>query len=84
MRLLERDARWLYEWGEGWTLDDRGWKVLGDGTPVLIIGCYAFGNELPWKSIGWLAKGIDLPVDPITEVRPCPGATVFIGSESRR
>jgi hypothetical protein len=42
VRLLERDARWLFGWGEGWTLDARGWDVLEEGTPVVILGCYSF------------------------------------------
>lgn len=38
VRLLEGDARWLYDWGESWTLDDRGWEVQEEGTPVWIVG----------------------------------------------
>jgi lipoprotein-anchoring transpeptidase ErfK/SrfK len=48
IRLLERDAIWLYEWGEG-------------GTPLLVVGQYAFGNPPPWRSLTDLARGIDLP-----------------------
>jgi hypothetical protein len=28
----------LFEWGESWILDDRGWEVLDPGTPVWIFG----------------------------------------------
>jgi len=48
VRLLERDARWIYEWGEGWELDERGWEVLEDGTPVWILGEYDFDRPPPW------------------------------------
>jgi hypothetical protein len=48
VRLLERDAVWIYEWGEGWTLDDRGWEVLEEGTPVWIVGEYDFDAPRPW------------------------------------
>jgi hypothetical protein len=61
IRLLERDAKWLYEWGEGWVLDERGWNVLEPGTPVLILGQYGFGAPPPWRSPDWLATGADLP-----------------------
>lgn len=61
IRLLERDARWLYEWGEGWVLDQRGWNVLDPGTPVLILGEYDFSAPPPWRSPGWLATGAELP-----------------------
>lgn len=71
VRLLERDARWLYDWGEGWTLDDRGWEVLTQGTPVLIVGCYGFGGEMPWRSTDWLATGIELPVISHQPEQPC-------------
>ena len=73
VRLLERDARWLYAWGGGWTLDERGWEVLTRGTPVLIIGCYAFGDEPPWRSVAWLAKGVELPTNPTEQQRACQG-----------
>ena len=31
IRLLERDAQWLYEWGQTWTLDPSGTRVLSPG-----------------------------------------------------
>jgi hypothetical protein len=48
VRLLERDARWIFEWGEGWTLDERGWEVLEEGTPVWILGEYGYDRPPPW------------------------------------
>jgi hypothetical protein len=71
IRLLERDARWIYDWGEAWKLDDRGWTVLAQGTPVLIVGCYGFGGEPPWRSLDWLAKGISLPQNPVLGDNSC-------------
>lgn len=49
VRLLERDARWIYQWGEGWTLDERGWDVLETGTPVWILGEYDYDSPPPWR-----------------------------------
>jgi hypothetical protein len=69
IRLLERDARWLYGWGEGWTLDERGWTVLDPGTPVLILGQYDFNAPPPWRSLEYLATGVKLP-----EEAPPPGS----------
>ena len=74
VRLLERDARWLYDWGETWTLDERGWTVLDPGTPVLIIGCYDFASPPPWRSLDWLSKGITLPAAPPTTPFQCGSA----------
>jgi hypothetical protein len=48
VRLLERDARWIYEWGEGWRLDERGWEVRDPGTPLWILGQYDFDAPPPW------------------------------------
>jgi hypothetical protein len=60
VRLLERDAIWIYGWCEGWTLGARG-QVLDQGTPLLIAGRYAFGMLPPWRSLEHLARGINLP-----------------------
>jgi hypothetical protein len=64
VRLLARDARWLYDWGEGWTLDARGWEVLDHGTPVLIVGTYDFEAPPPWHALEQLAEGVTLPAGP--------------------
>jgi hypothetical protein len=48
IRLLERDARWLYIWGEGWKLDARGWAARTPGTPLWIIESYDFEASPPW------------------------------------
>lgn len=48
VRLLERDARWLFEWGESWDLDARGVEVLTEGTPVWVLGAYDFDTPPPW------------------------------------
>lgn len=64
IRLLERDAIWIYEWGEGWALARRG-QIVERGTPLLIVGHYAFDAQPPWRSLEHLARGIDLPDDPL-------------------
>ena len=61
VRLLERDAKWLFEWGEGSKHDERGRRVPASGTPVLILGQYDFDAPPPWRSLSWLAAGVTLP-----------------------
>ena len=61
VRLLARDAKWLFDWGEGWVLDERCWEVIDPGTPVWIVGQYDFGAPPPWRSLNWLGEGITLP-----------------------
>ena len=61
VRLLLRDAQWLYGWGAQWTLDDSHREVVTPGTPVLILGSYPFGAPPLWLSLDALARPIALP-----------------------
>jgi hypothetical protein len=61
VRLLAADARWLFEWGEPWTLDRNGTRVLKLGTPVLVIGAYDFEAGPPWQSLHQLGRPVQLP-----------------------
>jgi L,D-transpeptidase catalytic domain len=67
VRLLEFDARWLHEWGEEWRLDVSRRNVLATGTPVLIVGSYDFSAPVPWRSLAFLARRVELPGDPICQ-----------------
>lgn len=60
VRLLERDAEWLHQWGEEWQLDAKGQSVRRAGTPVLIVDKYDFKSPPPWRSLDWLARSIEL------------------------
>ena len=64
VRLLLRDAQWLYGWGEQWSLDDDRREVMMTGTPVLILGAYPFGAPAAWLSLDNLAAPIALPAEP--------------------
>nr|ADC35819.1 hypothetical protein [uncultured bacterium 66] len=61
VRLLRRDAEWLYRWGEQWMLDDTHRIVVTPGTPVLILGAYRFGTPPPWIAIDALGRPLELP-----------------------
>jgi hypothetical protein len=61
VRLLQRDAQWLYGWGDQWVLSDDKRNVDAPGTPVLIIGAFGHGQTAPWTSIASLATPIELP-----------------------
>jgi hypothetical protein len=62
VRLLERDAVWLYGWGEQWTLDptDRR-KIITPGSPVLILGTFEYGVPVPWTDPAFHLRTIQLP-----------------------
>ena len=59
VRLLLRDAQWLYGWGEQWKLDAQH-KLQTPGTPVWILGTYPFGTPPAWLAIDALPR-IELP-----------------------
>jgi hypothetical protein len=61
IRLLRRDAEWLYGWGSGWTLNPAATEVVAPGTPVLIAGAYDFNAPPPWRAAAWLAQTVELP-----------------------
>jgi hypothetical protein len=61
IRLLERDAQWLFEWGQTWELDATATRVLTPGTPVFIVGRYDFDAPPPWRSLTWLSRTVELP-----------------------
>jgi lipoprotein-anchoring transpeptidase ErfK/SrfK len=72
VRLLLRDAQWLYGWGEQWTLADPR-TVTAPGTPVVILGTYPFGSAPSWLSLDKLSTPIALPaVLPELKLRPIP------------
>lgn len=50
LRLLEADAKYLYEWVDDWELRDKE-NVLIKGTPALVFGSYPFGGRKPWLSL---------------------------------
>ena len=62
VRLLERDAQWLYQWGDP---PSRGVK----GTPVVVLGCPDRSKE--WHSASFLQQGISLPEVPPSTVMNC-------------
>jgi hypothetical protein len=61
VRMLDRDAKWVFEWGEGWILNSDPPYVVQYGTPVLIIGSYDFKKRQPWLNPAWWTTGVTLP-----------------------
>jgi L,D-transpeptidase-like protein len=76
VRLLHRDARWLYDWGEEWTLDASRTIVRKPGTLVLMIGAYGFASAPPWRSLTWLAESIRLPARDDVSFHPSTGGSL--------
>lgn len=50
LRLLEKDAKFLYDWADQWILEDKQ-TVLVKGTPVVVFGNYNFDAPKPWLQL---------------------------------
>lgn len=50
LRLLERDARYLYSWADQWIVTGEN-TVEAQGTPVVVFGAYPFGGQRPWLAL---------------------------------
>jgi hypothetical protein len=51
VRLLEEDAKWIYDWAEQWTLSRIDQSILAFGTPVVIFGDYTYGEKPVWRRL---------------------------------
>ena len=60
VRMLAVDAKWVFGWGEGWTVADAGGEVVELGTLVLVVGQYNHRAPQPWLEPGWWAQGASL------------------------
>ncbi|WP_298308039.1 L,D-transpeptidase [Flavobacterium sp.] len=59
LRLLEKDAKFLYEWADEWILADEE-NVKVKGTPVIVFGNYAYDEPEPWIQLIKNSKALDL------------------------
>jgi lipoprotein-anchoring transpeptidase ErfK/SrfK len=69
VRMLERDARWLYGWGT-------------KGTPVIVLGCPDGAKQ--WQDAWFLQSGVVLPDEPSKVTRDCRGYAGATPATQRR
>ena len=50
LRLLEEDAKWMYNWADTWVLTNQGQTVKAKGTPVIVFGTSDFKTR-PWLKL---------------------------------
>lgn len=50
LRLLEDDAKFMYDWADEWILADKE-TVKAKGTPVIVYGAYDFDGRKPWLDL---------------------------------
>jgi hypothetical protein len=58
--MLNRDAQWLFHWGDGWAMGADG-HIYRRGTPLLIVGRYNYDGARPWLDPEWWTTGVTLP-----------------------
>ncbi|HKA20987.1 MAG TPA: L,D-transpeptidase [Blastocatellia bacterium] len=51
VRLLEEDARWIFDWAEQWIVSKVDSSIVAFGTPVIIFGDYSYGEKPVWKNL---------------------------------
>ena len=59
LRLLEKDAKFLYNWANQWILEDKE-TVKVKGTPVVIFGSYDFDAPKPWLQLVQNPKALNI------------------------
>ncbi|MEH6308461.1 L,D-transpeptidase [Olivibacter sp. CPCC 100613] len=66
LRLLENDAKWLYDWAEQWIVE-KDMHVLAEGTPVIVFGTYNYEGEKPWFKLLKDPKANNIGEDQLTK-----------------
>ncbi len=51
LRLLMKDAMWLYSYADTWILSPGGATTQANGTPVIVFGDYPWGKRKPWRKL---------------------------------
>lgn len=70
LRLLEKDAKFLYKFADEWILKDKE-NVKVKGTPVIVFGSYDFDGPKPWLQLASDPKALNISESEIeTETKP--------------
>ncbi|MBL0736902.1 L,D-transpeptidase [Flavobacterium sp. GN10] len=70
LRLLEKDAKYLYTFADEWILKDKE-NVKVKGTPVIVFGSYNFDGTKPWLQLASDPKALNISESEIeTQVNP--------------
>ena len=51
LRLLMKDAQWLYNYADTWVLNPGGATTKAKGTAVIVFGDYKWGGRKPWRNL---------------------------------
>ncbi len=67
LRLLEEDAKWMYNWADQWVLVNQGQTVKAKGTPVIIFGESDFKSK-PWLKLLKDPAANDISVEEMNKI----------------
>ena len=67
LRLLEKDAKYLYTWANQWVLDKKE-QIVTKGTPVIVFGSYDFSGQKPWKKLVGNNHALDISEESLNEL----------------
>ena len=83
LRLLEKDAKYLYEWADQWVLvDDENVKFKG--TPVIVFGAYDFDAPKPWLQLVKNPKALTISESEMEKVTAPFLSTILKEQEKRK
>ena len=82
LRLLEKDAKYLYEWADQWVLVDDE-NVRFKGTPVIVFGSYPFGSKKPWLQLVKDPKALTISASEMEKVT-APFLNTIIKEQEKR
>lgn len=83
LRLLEKDAKYLYEWADQWVLvDDENVKFKG--TPVIVFGSYPFGAPKPWLQLVKNPKALTISESEIEKITTPYLSTILKEQEKKK
>jgi hypothetical protein len=68
VRLLESDAKWVFDWADQWILSKPENKAVAYGTPVIIFDEYAYGQAPPWKRLTADPKSASVSIDEVEKL----------------
>ncbi len=70
LRLLEKDAKFLYTWADQWIVKDKV-TVISQGTPVVVFGSYNFNVAKPWLQLVTDPKALQFSENDIeSQIKP--------------
>lgn len=66
LRLLKKDAQFLFNYADQWILNPGGATTKAKGTPVLVYGDYPWGRRKPWRNLLDNPKANDVSEEELT------------------